>query len=178
MAWLEVAALAVAVNPDDGCIDHGVLHVRFVAAGVESRLKTSAFTRSRNRTKTVFHLPKEGGRSRQGLLVRAIHKTASTNSRLSFPLRPGSVGLPRQWGCIFAHWASVKTKRSLQSLNHAKPKMGNPKSQQTLVWGPTRASPRPGAADRAAGEMRTMANNGKPKSEFVRRDPGPVADRP
>jgi hypothetical protein len=34
--------------------------------------------------------PYEGGRSRQGLPVRAIHRTASTNRRLSSPLRPGS----------------------------------------------------------------------------------------
>lgn len=66
-------------------------------------LKTSAVTQSRKRLKTVFHLPKAAGKSRQGLPVRAIHKTASKNSRLSPPLRPGSVGLPKQWGSIFAH---------------------------------------------------------------------------
>jgi hypothetical protein len=33
-------------------------------------------------------------------------------------VRPGSPGLPRQCGAIFAHWASVKTNRSIQSLNH------------------------------------------------------------
>jgi hypothetical protein len=31
-----------------------------------------------------------------------------------------SVGLPKQWGCIFARWASANTKRSIQSLNHVK----------------------------------------------------------
>lgn len=73
----------------------------------KSLIKTSAFTQSRKRMKTVFHLPNEAGRSRQGLPVRTIHKTASTKRRLSFPLRPGSVRLPRQCGSIFAHWASV-----------------------------------------------------------------------
>src|SRR5260370_15519282 len=62
----------------------------------KSRLKTSAFTQSRKRTKTEFHLPNQGGRSRQGLPVRATHKTPSTNNRLSCPLRPGSVTFPRQ----------------------------------------------------------------------------------
>jgi hypothetical protein len=56
--------------------------------------------------------------------VRAIHSTASTKSRLSRPLRPGSLALPRQSGSIFAHWASVNMNRSIQSLNHDKPKMG------------------------------------------------------
>ena len=60
-----------------------------------SRLKTSAFTQSRNRLKTVFQWPNSGGRSRHGLPVRAIHNTASTNRRLSSPLRPGSDLLPQ-----------------------------------------------------------------------------------
>ena len=75
---------------------------------------------------TVFQLPNDAGRSRQGLPVRAIHSTASTNSRLSLPLRPGSPGLPRQCGSIFAHWASVKTNRSIQSLNHNQATDENP----------------------------------------------------
>jgi hypothetical protein len=31
--------------------------------------------------------------------------------------------LPRQYGAIFDHWASVSTNRSIQSLNH-KPASG------------------------------------------------------
>src|SRR5436189_2188413 len=87
------------------------------------RFHTSAFTQSRKRVYTLFQWPKVRGRSRQGLPVRAIHNTASTNSRLSLPLRPGSLGLPRQSGSIFAHWASVKTNRSIQSLNHNQARM-------------------------------------------------------
>jgi hypothetical protein len=84
----------------------------------KSRTKTSALTQSRYRLNIVFHLPNKAGRSRQGLPVRTIHSTASTNNRLSLPLRPGSVRFPRQCGSIFAHWASVTTNRSIQSLNH------------------------------------------------------------
>src|SRR3954466_6014502 len=58
------------------------------------------------------------GKSRQGLPVRAIHNTASTNRRLSAPLRPGSDFFPRQCGSIFAHWASVSKPRSIASLKH------------------------------------------------------------
>src|SRR3984893_2178669 len=87
-------------------------------AASKSRLKTSAFTQSRYRLKTVFQGPNSGGRSRHGLPVRAIHNTASTNRRLSSPLRPGSDFFPRQCGCIFAHWASFSTYRSIPSLNH------------------------------------------------------------
>src|SRR5713101_482607 len=79
-------------------------------------LKTSPLTQSRYRLKTVFHGPNKGGRSRQGLPVRAIHNTASTNRRLSSPLRPGSDFFPRQRGSIFAHWASLSTYRSIPSL--------------------------------------------------------------
>ena len=87
-------------------------------AASNSRRQTSAFTQSRKRVYTLFQWPRAGGRSRHGLPVRTIHSTASTNSRLSVPLRPGSPGLPRQSGSIFAHWASVKTNRSIPSLNH------------------------------------------------------------
>src|SRR5271154_3564333 len=87
-------------------------------AASKIRLKTSAFPQSRYRLKTVFHGPNRGGRSRHGLPVRAIHNTASTNRRLSSPLRPGSDFFPRQYGSIFAHWASESTYRSIPSLNH------------------------------------------------------------
>jgi hypothetical protein len=87
-----------------------------------SRFQTSAFAQSRKRV-TLFQWPNAAGRSRQGLPVRAIHNTASTKSRLFLPLRPGSPGFPRQCGSIFAHWASVKTKRSIRSLNNNQARM-------------------------------------------------------
>src|SRR5713101_9364416 len=64
-------------------------------AASKSRLKTSAFTQSRYRLKTVFQGPNSAGRSRHGLPVRAIHNTASTKRRLSSPLRPGVGLLPQ-----------------------------------------------------------------------------------
>src|SRR5215213_1419494 len=98
-----------------------------------NRRQTSAFTQSRKRVKTLFQFPNAGGRSRQGLPVRAIHSTASTNRRLFLPLRPGSPGLPKQRGSIFAHWASVKTKRSIRSLNHSPARMRISESQQAVA---------------------------------------------
>src|SRR5689334_18741107 len=97
-----------------------------------SRCQTSAFTQSRKRVKTLFQFPNKGGRSRQGLPVRAIHSTASTNRRLSLPLRPGSPGLPRHRGSIFAHWASVKTNRSIRSSKSQPSTDEKRESQQTL----------------------------------------------
>src|SRR3954447_25871587 len=84
-----------------------------------NRCQTSAFTQSRKRVKTLFQFPNEGGRSRQELPVRTIHSTASTNRRLSLRLRPGSPGLPKQRGSIFAHWASVSTKQSIRGVKHS-----------------------------------------------------------
>src|SRR4051794_38305083 len=98
-----------------------------------NRCQTPAFTQSRKRVKMLFQWPNEGGRSRHGLPVRTTHKTASTNRRLFLPPRPGSPGLPRQRGCIFAHWASVKMKRSIRSLNHSQAWMKIPESQQALA---------------------------------------------
>src|ERR1700687_1284512 len=69
-------------------------------AASKIRLKTPAFPQSRYRLNTVFQFPNIGGRPLHGLPVRAIHSTASRNIRLSLPLRPGSVGLPKQSGSI------------------------------------------------------------------------------
>src|SRR3978361_860384 len=43
-----------------------------------SRFQMSAFTQSRKRVNTLFQWPNDGGKSRQGLPVRASHSTAST----------------------------------------------------------------------------------------------------
>src|SRR3712207_328257 len=104
----------------------------FVTAS-NNRRQTSALTRSRKRVNTLFQCPNKGGRSRQGLPVRTTHKTASANRRLSLPLRPGSPGLPRQHGSIFAHWASVSTKRSIRGVNHSPARMRIPESQQAVA---------------------------------------------
>jgi hypothetical protein len=60
--------------------------------------RTSAFKRNADRGRG-YQRP-----SRHGLPLRTTHYTASTNSRLSLPLRPGSVGLSKQRGSIFARW--------------------------------------------------------------------------
>jgi hypothetical protein len=48
-----------------------------------TRWKTPAFTHSRKRLKTEFHLPNNADKSRHGLPVRAIQSTASVNNRAS-----------------------------------------------------------------------------------------------
>ena len=45
--------------------------------------KVFALPPSRKRLKTVLHLPNSSGKSRQGLPVRTIHSTASTNKRFN-----------------------------------------------------------------------------------------------
>ena len=62
----------------------------------------------RKRECTDVHFPSSGGRSRQGAQLRAIHNTASTNSRLSSPLRPRSVLLPGTRFSIRAHCALLR----------------------------------------------------------------------
>ena len=58
------------------------------------------------RLNAVFHGPKLAGRSRQGAPVLAIQSTASTNNRLSAPVRPRSPALPCSIGSIRNHWSS------------------------------------------------------------------------
>jgi hypothetical protein len=79
--------------------------------------KTPFCAQRRKRRKTEFQFPKADGRSRQGAPVRATHKTASTKSRLSVPLRPGSPSLPGRTGASRSHCASLKTLRSKAILH-------------------------------------------------------------
>ena len=85
------------------------------ASKIES--KTPFCAHRRKRRKTEFQLPKPDGRSRHGAPVRATHKTASTKSRLSVPLRPGSPSLPGRTGAIRSHCTSLNTVRSKTTLH-------------------------------------------------------------
>lgn len=78
--------------------------------------KTPLSAQRRKRRKTEFQFPKFSWRSRQGEPVRAIHRTASRNSRLSAPLRPGSPGLPGSSGSIRTHCSSLNALRSMAGL--------------------------------------------------------------
>jgi hypothetical protein len=78
----------------------------------KTRSNTPLLTQRRKRWKTLFHLPKALGRSRQGASARTRHNTASRNSRLSLPLPPGSVGLPGSSGATFSQAVSPTTNRS------------------------------------------------------------------
>ena len=84
------------------------------AAKIRSKAPLSA--QRRKRFQTVPHLPNASGKSRQGAPARTIHKTASTNSRLSSPDRPGSPSLPGKSGAIRSHCASVKSNRTKAGL--------------------------------------------------------------
>jgi hypothetical protein len=94
---------------------------------VKTRSNTPLFTQRRQRWKTLFQLPTALGRSRQGAPARTRHNTASRNSRLSFAVPPGSVGLPGSIGATFSQAVSPTTNRfrsstprppPIQSLNH------------------------------------------------------------
>jgi hypothetical protein len=71
----------------------------------------------RKRRKALFQRPKPAGKSRQGAPVRTIHKTASTNLRLSVPARPGSPLLPGKSGAIFSYWESLNSFRLKTDLH-------------------------------------------------------------
>src|ERR671916_809570 len=83
----------------------------------KTRSNTPPFAQRRKRWKTLFHLPKAPGRSRQGTPVRTRHSTASRNSRLSFAVAPGSVGLPGSSGATFSQVVSPTTNRPRSSMH-------------------------------------------------------------
>src|SRR6266849_1783344 len=82
------------------------------AMAANNRSHTSPLDQREKRTNTLFQLPKISGRSRHGEPTRATHNTASTNSRLSPPVRPGSLFLPGRCGAIRSHWWSFTIKRT------------------------------------------------------------------
>jgi len=85
------------------------------AAKIRSNTPLSAHRRKRFHTED--HLPKLSGRSRHGAPARTSHKTASINSLLSSPDRPGSPFLPGKRGAIRSHWASFNNVRLKAGLH-------------------------------------------------------------
>lgn len=77
------------------------------ASSANTACHTCARDHLAKRLYTLFHAPKSCGRSRHGLPVRAIQSTASTNSRLSAAVRPGSVILPGSNDAIRPYCSSL-----------------------------------------------------------------------
>jgi len=73
---------------------------------------TPFFDQRENRFHTLFQRPKSCGRSRHGAPVREIHRTASTNNRLSPPVTPGSPALPGTRSFNRSHCPSDNINRS------------------------------------------------------------------
>jgi len=95
------------------------------------RSQTPFLAQRRKRWKTLFQLPNDGGRSRQGAPARAIQSTASTNRRLSSPCRPLSPCLPVTNGsmrrhCAFVNCRRIKITPSVAILNHIREPEGIP----------------------------------------------------
>src|SRR5262249_29591794 len=117
------------------------------AAKIRSNSPLSAHRRKRFHTED--HLPKLSGRSRHGAPARTSHKTASINSLLSSPDRPGSPFLPGKRAAIRSHLASSKNVRlkagphfsSLESdlrhfENRSRPTRVNRSHQTQMSTGP------------------------------------------
>ena len=82
------------------------------AIAVNSRSPTPSLDPREKRTNTLFQLPEQGGRSRQGTPVLASQGIASANRRLSAPVLPESLLLPGRWGCIRSHCWSFNINRT------------------------------------------------------------------
>jgi len=93
----------------------GVLHVRRVRTGLEEPDENVAFDPVAVALEDRVPVAKKAGRSATAAVARST--APLRRAAIVTPLRPGFRRLPRQ--CAhFAHWASVSTNRSIQSLNH------------------------------------------------------------
>src|SRR6188768_1340699 len=103
----------MAMDLDDGGVDHGVFHVRRVGAGLEKPCKNARLDPVAVALENSVPVAEE----RRKITPRASRphdpKDSFHKATVVVPLRPGSEGLPRQCGSIFAHWASVSTNRSI-----------------------------------------------------------------
>ncbi len=88
---------SMPMDLDDGAVDERVLEIGVLREGREDPLE-DFLAHLRKRCHTELHLLNCGGRSRHGAPARTIHNTASRNSRLSSPERPGSPSLPGRSG--------------------------------------------------------------------------------
>ena len=77
------------------------------------RSQTPASRHREKRTYVLCQLPSSAGRSRHGIPVRMTQSTASTKSRLSLAVQPGSVALPGNRCSIRCHWSSRSSFRSI-----------------------------------------------------------------
>ena len=100
---------------------NGAVEEDFLEVGVARKLSKYRVPHLRPRPsgKAYVHTvqaPNSGGKSRHGLPVRAIHCTASTNSRLSAAVRPGSVALPGSNSAIRSYCSSLSINLGIQSF--------------------------------------------------------------
>ena len=99
------------VDADDCAVNNYIFEIGIAGQGIDFS-KIPFLDQRRKRRNALFQLPKPIGKSRQGAPVRTIHKTASTNNRLSAAVRPGSPLLPGKSGEIFSYWASLNSVRN------------------------------------------------------------------
>lgn len=104
-----------------------------------TRCQTPVSDQRANRRNMLFQGPNSSGRSRQGEPVRAIQSTASTKTRLSAAVRPGSLALPGSRSRIRAHCSSRSHIRAIlippknQDVNRKPAKLTAPRLTPSLI---------------------------------------------
>ena len=86
-----------------------------LANSAKTRCPTRRSDQRAKRLYPLFQGPQSGGRSRHGEPVRAIHRTASTNKRLSLAVAPTSVALPGSIASMRAYGSSRRLLRGIST---------------------------------------------------------------
>src|SRR4051812_32382754 len=103
---------------DDGGVDHGVFHVGIVGHGVEQSLPDTGLRPVAEACEYAVPVAQQGRQITPRAAGSGDPQDRLNKSSVVLAAAAGAPRLPRQSGSIFAHWASVKTNRSIQSLNH------------------------------------------------------------
>lgn len=97
------------VGSDDRAVNHQGFQIRSAPSTLMMPSHRPRLHQRLKRVYVVCQLPSSAGRSRHGEPVRAIHRTASINRRLSAAVTPLSLALPGNIASIFAHLLSLRS---------------------------------------------------------------------
>jgi hypothetical protein len=93
----------VLMGANDRGVDDQILEVRIIGHRLEDAPPDALVAPSAEAAEDAVPIAEPSGRSRHGEPVRTIHKTASTNIRLSRPDEPRVRLSPMMWADIRSH---------------------------------------------------------------------------
>jgi hypothetical protein len=110
----------MAMNLDDRSVDHRIFHVGLITDSLEQTLKDVGLHPIPESLKNGVPFTELSRKIAPWTAGTSNPQNRFDKAPIIRSTRPGSLGLPRQCGSIFAHWASVSTSLTIPELHHKK----------------------------------------------------------